>query len=50
MALSQASQENAIAKTKALVLPGFVNGKGNLDSYLFRAEKYVTVSGGLKTI
>ena len=43
-ALSQASQ-NAVARTKAPVLPGFVNGKGNLDSYLLRFERYATVAG-----
>ena len=32
-ALRQASQ-NAVARTKAPVLPGFVDGKDNLDSYL----------------
>ena len=32
-ALTQASQ-NAVARTKASVLPGFVDGKDNLDSYL----------------
>ena len=43
-ALIQASQ-NAVARTKAPVLPGFVNGKGNLDSYLLRFERYATVAG-----
>ena len=36
-ALSQASQ-NTVPRTKAPVLPGFVNGKNNLDSYLLRFE------------
>ena len=43
-ALSQASQ-NAVAKTKAPVLPGFVDGKYNLDSYLLRFERYAIVEG-----
>ena len=43
-ALSQASQ-NAVAITKAPVLPGFVDGKDNLDSYLLRFERYATVAG-----
>ena len=43
-ALSQASH-NAVARTKAPVLPGFVDGKDNLDSYLFRFETYATVAG-----
>ena len=42
MASSQAFQENAVAKTKAPVLPGSVDGKDNLDSYLLRLEKYAT--------
>ena len=42
--LSQASQ-NAVAKTKAPVLPGFVDGKDSLDSYLLRFERYATVAG-----
>ena len=41
----QASQENAVAKTKAPVLPGFVDGEDNLDSYLLRFERYATVAG-----
>ena len=43
VALSQASQ-NAFARTKAPVLPGFVDGKDNLDSYLLRFESYATVA------
>ena len=43
-ALSQASQ-NTVARTKAPVLPGFVDGKDNLDSYLPRFERYATVAG-----
>ena len=43
-ALSQASQ-NAVARTEAPVLPGFVDGKDNLDSYLLRFERYATVAG-----
>ena len=43
-ALSQASQ-NAIARTKAPVLPGFVDEKDSLDSYLFCFERYATVAG-----
>ena len=43
-ALSQASQ-NAGARTKAPVLPGFVDGKDNLDGYLLRFERYATVAG-----
>ena len=42
--LSQASQ-NAVARTKAPLLPGFVDGKDNLDSYLLRFERYATVAG-----
>ena len=42
---SQAYQENAVAKTKAPVLPGFVDRKENLDSYLLRFERYTTVAG-----
>ena len=43
-ALSQASQ-NAVARTRAPVLPGFVDGKDNLDSYLLRFDRYATVAG-----
>ena len=43
-ALSQASQ-NAVARTKAPVLPGFVDGKDNVDSSLLRFERYSTVAG-----
>ena len=43
-ALSQASQ-NTVARTKAQVLPGFVDGKDNLDSYLLRFQRYATVAG-----
>ena len=43
-ALSQASQ-NAVARTKAPVLPGFVDGKDNLESYLLRFERYATAAG-----
>ena len=43
-ALCQPSQ-NAVARTKAPVLPGFLDGKDNLDSYLFRFERYATVAG-----
>ena len=43
-ALSQASQ-NMVVRTKASVLSGFVDGKDNLDSYLFRLERYATVAG-----
>ena len=42
--LSLASQ-NAVASTKAPVLPSFVQGKDNLDSYLLRVAKYATVAG-----
>ena len=38
VALSQASQ-NAVARTKAPVLPGSLDGKDNLDSYLLRFER-----------
>ena len=41
-ALNQASQ-NAVARTKAPVLPGFVDGKDNLDSYS-RGQKCRTTS------
>ena len=47
-ALSQASQ-NAVARTKAPVLPGFVDGKDNLDSYLLRFERYATVASCLRS-
>ena len=43
-AFSQTFQ-NAVAKTKAPVFPGFVDGKNNLDSYLLRFERYATVAG-----
>ena len=43
-ALRQASQ-NAVARTKAPVLPSFVDGKDNVDSYLLRFERYATVPG-----
>ena len=43
-ALSQVSQ-NAVARTKAPVLPGFVDGKDNLDSYMLRFERCATVAG-----
>ena len=43
-ALSQASQ-NVVARTKVPVLPGFVDGKDNLDSYLLRFERYDTDAG-----
>ena len=43
-ALSQASQ-NVVAKTKAPLLPGFVDGKDNLHSYLLRFERYASVAG-----
>ena len=33
------------ARTKAPVLPGFVDGKNNLDSYLLRFKRYATVAG-----
>ena len=38
VALSQASQ-NVVARTEAPVLPGFVDGKDNLDSYLLTRLK-----------
>ena len=43
-ALGQASQ-NAVARTKAPVLPGFVDEKDNLDSYLLRFERYAIIAG-----
>ena len=43
-ALGQASK-NAVARTKAPVLPSFVDEKDNLDSYLLRFERYATVAG-----
>ena len=43
-ALSQASQI-VVARTKAPVLPGFVDGKDNLDNCLLRFERYATVAG-----
>ena len=43
-ALSQASQ-NTVARTKGPVLPGFVDGKDNLDCYLLRFKRYATVEG-----
>ena len=43
-ALSQTSQ-NAVARTKAPVLSGFVGGKDNLDSYFLRFERYASVAG-----
>ena len=43
-ALSQASQ-NAVARIKAPVLPGFVDGKDSPESYLLRFERYATDAG-----
>ena len=44
-ASGQASHRNVGARTKAPVLPAFVDGKDNLDSYLLRFERYATVAG-----
>ena len=44
MVLSQAFYENAVAKGKASVLLGFVDGKDNLNSHLLRFERYATVA------
>ena len=48
-ALSQASQ-NTVARTKAPVLPGFVDGKDNLDSNLLRFERYATAAGWERSV
>ena len=44
-ASSQAGQENMAADTKTPVLPGFVDGKDNLDNYVLRLERYATIAG-----
>ena len=44
-ALSEASQ-NAVARTKAPVLSGFVDGKDNLDNYLLRFERLPLLQAG----
>ena len=36
---SEAGQENVTTVTKTPGLPGFVNGKDNLDNYLLRFER-----------
>ena len=43
--MSQAGQENVIAVNKTPGLPGFVDGKNNLDNYLLRFERYATIAG-----
>ena len=48
-ALSQASQ-NAVARTKAPVLPGFVDGKDNLDCNLLRFQRYAAVAGWERSV
>ena len=44
-ASSQAGQENVAALTKTSGLPGFVDGKDNLDNYLSWFERYATIAG-----
>ena len=44
-ASSQASQENVVALTEAPWLPGFLDGKDNLDNYLLRFESYAIIAG-----
>ena len=44
-ASSQAGQENVAAVTKPHGLPGFVDGKSNLDDYLLRFKRYATIAG-----
>ena len=44
-ASSQAGQDTVAAVTKTPGLPGFVDGKDNLDNYLLRFERYATISG-----
>ena len=44
-ASSQAGQDNVAAVTKSPGLPGFVDGKDNLDNYLLRFERFATIAG-----
>ena len=44
-ASSQAGQENVAAVTKTPGLPGFVDGKDNLDTDLLRFERYAAIAG-----
>ena len=43
--LSQAGQEKVATVTKTPGLPGFVDGKDNLDYYLLRFVRYATIAG-----
>ena len=43
--LSQVGEENMAAVTKTPGLPGFVDGKDNLDNYLLQFESYDTNAG-----
>ena len=42
---SQDGKENLAAVTNTPGLPGFVNGKNNLDNYLLRFERYAIIAG-----
>ena len=44
-ASSRASQENVVALTETPGLPGFLDGKDNLDDYLLRFESYAIIAG-----
>ena len=44
-ASSQAGQENVAAVTKTPGLPGFVDGKDNLNNYPLRFDIYATIAG-----
>ena len=44
-ASSLTGQENVVALTKTPGLPGFVDGKANLDNYLLQFERYATIAG-----
>ena len=39
------SQENVAAVTKTIGLPGFMDGKDNLDNYLLQFERCSTIAG-----
>ena len=43
-ASSQAGQDNVTALTKIPGLPGFVDGKDNLDNYLLRLKRYAAIA------
>ena len=43
-ASSQAGQENVTTATTTSGLPGFLDGKDNLDKYLFRFDRHATIA------